>query len=262
MSDSLLAELRHSADPDDRRVAGLLLPLAGSSGQLRMPAADEALTTFLVEQLGAVADRSPNLDADEPTLVVHLGPATADRPARRVGSAVLAAAAVVAVVTAVGAAAMTGLGQRDEGPVVVTPAVQTPTPATHDSAGHDPVAHPRATPAQEDGSAAVHRRQHGATGGPAAVVLPPAASGAGTGAGGEDRHGSTTAPSPTPTAQATGDDGDASGDGGSGAGSGDGSDDDATSVGTSGGGDDATPTPASSAPGEVDDSTDPSSSGR
>ena len=262
MSDSLLAELRRSADPDDRRMAGLLMPLADSSGQLRMPAADEALTTFLIERLGASADLTTPLQTGEPALVVHLGPPPSDRaPSHRVGPAVLAAAAVVAIVTAVGAAAMTGVGQRDDGPVVVTPAVQTPTPTTQDGVTDDPVAHPQATPAPGDGAAARHRQHHGSTRGPAAVVVGPgAAVGAGTGV--EDRHLSTTAPSPRPTAQATEDDGDASGDDGSGDGaddsSDDGSDDDTTTVGTSGGGDDAT-TPAPSPTGDAGEGADSSS---
>ena len=262
MSDSLLAELRRSADPDDRRVADLLMPLAASSGQLRMPAADEALTTFLVEAMGAAADQTATFEPGEPALVVQLGPSMTDRsPTRRVGPAVLAAAAVVAVVTALGAAALTGVGQRDEGPVVVTPAVQTPTPMTQDGGTDDPVVHPQASPAPGDGAVAGHHQHHGSTGGSAAVVVGPgAASGSGTGTGGADHHGSTTAPSPTPTTQATGDDGGDPGDDGSGDGSSDGSGDDGTAVGTSGGGDDATTTPTPSPTGEAGDGVDLSSS--
>jgi len=232
-------------------MAGLLMPLASSSQQLPMPAADEALTTFLVAQLGAPLDLTTSVEGHEPALVVHLGPASAPRSqARRIGPAVLAAAAAVAVVTAVGAAAITGVGQRDEAPVVVTPVVQTPTPMPPDGATDDPVAHTQATPAAGDGAAVPHRSKHGSTGGPAGgVVGPGAAASTGT-----DHHGATAAPSTAPTVQATGDDDGDPGDDGSGDGSGGRSDDDGTSVGTSGAGDDATPTP--SATGEAGDGAD------
>jgi hypothetical protein len=253
MNDSLLAELRRSADPDDRRMADLLAPLSGRSGPLPMPAADGALATFLVEQLGASADGPAALEAYEPALVVQLGPGQVRRPARRrLRPAVGAAAAALAVVTAVGAAAATGFGRGPDAGVVVTPAVTTPHPTGSEQAPDDPVAHSRSTPSRT-GAAGQARRHHASTDHPSAIVAGPGA--AASSAPGGDHHASTAAPTP----QVTGDDDGSGGDDGSGD---DGPGDDAT-VGTSGGGGDgesATPTPTPAETGDGSGGTDGSGS--
>jgi hypothetical protein len=230
MNDSLLAELHRSADPDDRRVAVLLMPLAGTPGQLKMPAADEALTTFLVEQLGAFVDGPTGLETGEQTLVVQLGPGPVRRSARRrLRPALLAAAAALAVVTAVGAAAATGFGRGPDAGVVVTPAVTTPHPTGSERKPDDPVAHSRWTSSRQR-AAGQARRQHASTDHPSAIAVAPGASSTSAPVG--DHHASTT----TPTPQMTRDD--------DGSGGGDGTSDDATADRSRGDDDEsATPTP-------------------
>jgi hypothetical protein len=230
MSDTLLAELRRSSDPEDRRVAGLLAPLAPGAGGLPMPAADLALSGFLVEVLGGSAPAGLAPDPGEPTLVVQLGPASVRpvrRPARRrLRPAVLAAAAAIAVVTAVGAAAATGVGRGHDAHVVVTPAVTRPHPTSSQRSPDDLVAHGRSTPSGT-GAAGLARRHHASTDHAATIVVAPGASATGV-PGSGDQQVPTTTPSPRATRD----------DGGSGGGSGD----DATGS-TSGGDDGATPTP-------------------
>ena len=224
MTDTLLAALRRSADPEDRRMASLLAPLAPGAGPLPMPPAGEALTGFLVSALGEAAPAPlGGPDPTEPALVVQLVPRPARRNAPRarrrlLRPAALAAAAALVVGTAVGAAALAGLGGRDDG-VVVTPAVTTPHPAGTAPAPADPAAHPRPAGDGSTAGAAAHDRAGHREGGstPPAAVLPGPGPTEPT-ADAEQHAPSAASPSPRDTEGGDGSgggDGTSGGDGGS-----------------------------------------------
>jgi hypothetical protein len=152
------------------------------------------------------------------------------RSAPRLRPALLAAAAAIAVVTAVGAAAATGFGRAHDGGVVVTPAVTTPHPTGSQRVPDDPVARGRSTPTGTGVGERPRRHDvstHLTTTEP---VVPATRS---TGEPGAGRHHLSTRVTNAPTPEATDDDG---------SGGDTGSDGDAT-VGPSGGDDDATATP-------------------
>lgn len=132
--DDLLAALRRSADPSDRRLADLLGALAPAPGpRISGPRANDALTSFLVSTDPTVAGiaEEPAADRDLATdLVVHLGrPAPAPRrrsvvgvlAGLRGGPAKAVLAATVALVGAGTAAASGAWHPAGPDTVVATP---------------------------------------------------------------------------------------------------------------------------------------------
>lgn len=134
--DDLLAALRRSTDPADRRLADLLgrLSPTGDRGTTG-PRANEALTSFLVGADPAVARLTDPVPGPEPDLVVALGRPSPRRRSMRSGVLVpfhkvlkmglLAKVMLGATVAFTGAGAVAatgGLPGGDNDVVVVTPA--------------------------------------------------------------------------------------------------------------------------------------------
>lgn len=134
--DDLLAALRRSTDPADRRLADLLGTLSPTGDRATTgPRANEALTSFLVGADPAVARLTDPVPGPEPDLVVALGRPSPRRRSMRSGVLVpfhkvlkmglLAKVMLGATVAFTGAGAVAatgGLPGGDNDVVVVTPA--------------------------------------------------------------------------------------------------------------------------------------------